>query len=365
VTNVALAADASRTVFVVYTMPAGAQAGQAHQLNITGTSTGDTTKTDTNNVGQITTNRVVDLSLVSTQSKTVTAGGNVSFTDTITNTGNSLLSNSEVSIAVAPTATDKAGTALTGTPFTVSYTAVGPTGTFTAGSAQSAVQSAIGAGGLPAGSTVTLTPTVTATNTRADGDKYNVNLRAFSGVTTTATVMNNAPSGDPQATIDNLATVQRGVGIIGKTVAFCGATASACPNIGASGTGPISAKPGEFVAYYLTAQNNGTGTLFTVKVRDALPTNFVITGLGAKTTNAGTLKYSKDGSTWVTDPATLGALTGGTDTVYVAVENGGTATTIDASDTLSAGSSITVQITGKVRDTAVTSGTPALNASGL
>lgn len=364
-TSVTLTADASKVVFILYTMPAATVAGQSYQLNLTGTSAGDATKTDSNNVGQIIANRVVDLTLISTQSKTVAAGGSVSFTDTLTNTGNGPLTSAEVLLAVTQTATDKNGVALTGTPFTVSYTATGPAGTFTNASAQSAVQSAIGAGGLPANGTVTLTPTVTATTTRVDGDKVNLNLKGYSGVAASATVQNNAPSGDAQATIDNLSTVQRGTGIIGKTVAFCGASAASCPNIASAGTAAISARPGDFVVYYLTAQNTGSASLFAVKVRDALPANFIITGLGAKTANPGTLKYSRDGTSWVTDPATLGALTGGGDTVYVAIENGGSATTIDNSDTLAPGSTITVQITGKVRDTPTVSGTPALNTSGL
>lgn len=382
VTNLAsVPADGTRTVFVRYTTPTGttggAAAGASHLLNITGTSAGDATKTDSNNVGEIKIGRVVDLSLTSTQTKTVPAGGSVTFTDTLTNAGNTTLTAAEITGTVGRVTVNGA-TSITDT-FGVSYTVTGGQGgTATNTNLEAALDAAIGTG-LTAGSALTITVTVTpdatagVTSGAKDGDKLTLTLEAYSPLansTGSVVIQNNAAQGDTQGIITNTTTVQRGVGSVLKKVALC-TTSTNCPNYAAAGTAAISAKPGDYVVYYLNATNTGTGKLFSVKLKDALPANFVATTLGGATNmTGGTLKYSINGTTWTTDVTTLGAITGGTTTLYVAYENGGTATTIDNSDFLDGGKSLQMKIVGYIRDTGTsatgsTSGNVTADSTGL
>ena len=361
---VSVPADGSRTIFVRYSVPAGSTggsaSGSAHQLNLTATSVGDTSKTDTNNVGQITVGRTIDLTLASTQTKTVAAGGSVSFTDTLTNTGNTPLTAAELTTSTA-VATTRGGTAIADTAFTTSYSVTGPGGTFSGPALDALIDSATGSG-LASGSALTITVTVTPATTTLDASQVALTFKAFSPTTGTG-IVNNAPDGDVQATITNTAVLQRGVGTVTKTVAKC-TSSTVCPARASAGTADVSALPGEFVVYYLEAQNSGSGTLTNVRLSDALPANFVITQVGATTSLSGTLKFSKDGATWNADVTTLGTLTGGSDRLYVAVENGGTTTTIDAGDTFAAGT-LRLKIVGYVRDGATTGGTPARSDTGL
>lgn len=355
VTNLAsVPADSVRTVFVRYNVPSGttggAASGSAHQLNLTGTSAGDATKTDTNNVGQITVGRTVDLTLTSTQSKTVLVNGSVSFTDTLTNTGNTTLLASELTITVTNTVTNGTGGPIAASTFTTTYSVTGPGGTFSGATLSTLVSSAVGAG-LPAGSALTITVTDTPTTTAPfanDKDQIVHAITAYSTASGTG-VVNNAPSTDTQGQITNTAVVQRGIGAVTKTVAKC-TSSTTCPARTTATTSPVSAKPGEYVVYYLEATNTGTGPLYNIRLKDALPANFVITQVGATTSNAGTLTFSKDGTTWNTAVSSLGTLVGGTNTLYLAVENGGTGTTIDASDTFAASSFLRLKIVGFIRD---------------
>lgn len=363
-----LAADATRTIFVRYTVPSGttggSTAGSQHQLNVTGTSAGDTTKVDNNNVGQFTVNRAVDMTLGTTQTTTVVAGATATFTDTLTNTSNAGLPHPDVTATVGIVTTDKTGAAITN-PFTVTYTVTGPAGTFTNTDLETALNSAIGATPLPAGGTVTITPNVTPTASYKDGDKITLTIETYSAVTASSTVQNNAAQGDTQGIITNTVTAQRGVGTSTKTVGTCTA-ATTCQTRAQSGAGPISAKPGDYVVYYLTAQNTGTGNLFNVRLSDQLPSNFVPTSVGATVTGVtGTLKFSVDGSTWVTDVTTLGTLTGGATTLYVAIENGGVSTTITTQDVFTAGGVLRMKVIGYIRKDAVTGSSVTRDDTGL
>ncbi|WP_119673862.1 hypothetical protein [Deinococcus sp. RM] len=378
ITNLAsVPADGTRTVFVRYTTPTGTTGGAAadtsYLLNITGTSAGDATKTDSNNVGEIKIGRVVDLSLTTPiPSKTVPAGGSVTFTDTLTNTGNTTLTAAEITGTVGRVTVNGA-TSITDT-FTVSYTVTGGQGgTATNTDLEAALNAAIGTG-LTAGSiltiTVTVTPDATAgvTSGAKDGDKLTLTLETYSPLASSigsSALKNNAAQGDTQGIITNTTTVQRGVGSVLKKVALC-TTATTCPTYDAAGTADISAKPGDYVVYYLNATNTGTGKLFSVKLKDALPANFVATTLGGATNmTGGTLKYSTDGTTWNADVTTLGPITGGTTTLYVAYENGGTTTTIDNSDSLDGGKSLQMKIVGYIRNTGTgNTGTAPDNTSG-
>ncbi|MEF2277502.1 hypothetical protein V3W47_04265 [Deinococcus sp. YIM 134068] len=365
VTSVAsLAADATRRLFVRYSLPAGttggSASGSAHQLNITGTSVGDTTKTDTNNVGQFTVGRVIDLTLTSTQTKTVTPNGTITFTDTLTNTGNTTLTAADITATVTAAATNGAGASITNN-FTTTYTVNGTTGS----DLEALINTAVGSG-LVAGGTLTITVSVVAPSASNDRDQQALTILTYSPTAAGPTVQNNAPSSDTaQGQIVNTAVVTRGTGSVTKTQALCGSAVSACPTRTGASNAAISAKPGEYVVYYLEATNTGTGTLSNVRLRDVLPANFVVTHVGATTSvTGGTLKFSTDGTTWATTPAGL-TLTGGTSTLYVGVENGGTATTIDTSDTFPAASTLRVRIAGYVYNGGTTPTTITLDNNGL
>ena len=344
VTNLAsVPADQASTVFVRYTVTSGttgnAAAGTSHLLNLTGTSAGDNTRTDNNNVGQVIVQTVNQLSLSNNVSLNGTPGNDVIFNNTLTNTGNGTVAASAISWDVTNVLTDKSGGAATGT-YTYTYTVTGPAGTFTGTDLKTVADQAIGAGGLPSGGTLNIRVTESVPTTAQDGERNALSIKA-TGASNAVTVVDTV-------------TVLRGIGAVSKKVLFCGASFSACGNDSAAGTSAINAKPGEYVAYFLEANNTGTGTLYNIRLRDALPRDFVISHVGAKTNQSGTIRFSTDGSTWVNDPATLSAMTGGSSTLYVSVENGGSSSTIDNQDVLGASKSLRMMIAGYIRNTAAT-----------
>lgn len=349
VTTVSLAADASATLFVVYVTPVGTASGSQPLLNLTATSQGNTGVSDTNNVGRFAVGRQIDLLLGTTASDVTGPAQNYVFTDRLDNTGNTTLLASEITLAVTRAATN-AGTPITDN-FTVNYQVTGPGGTFTGANLETVADQAIGAG-LAAGQSLDVTVTVTTAASSVDADRLSLAISAFSGVSSGAGVSNQALSSDPQGQITNTLTIQRGVGTVNKTVASCGTTYLSCGTSG--GAGPVAGTPGTYVIYFLTATNTGTGNLFNVRLRDVLPADFVPTHVGARTTAAGTLVFSLDGNTWVTDPATLGVVSGGSSTLYVSVENAAPGTSITLADTFSGGSTLRMSIAGYIRSGAVT-----------
>ena len=93
----------------------------------------------------------------------------------------------------------------------------------------------------------------------------------------------------------------------------------------------------------MVAENIGTANLTAVKISDPLPAYTSFVSVSATTTIAGgTVVYSTDGITWsTTAPASLAA----GQEIYVAVNTAGAAggaNSIDASDTMPAGSTITI-----------------------
>lgn len=364
-TNVA--ADDSRVVYLRYTVPngttGGSAAGASHLLNVTATSNGDGTKTDTNNVGQVTVNSVIDMSLSSAAPQNVTAGATATFNHTFTNTGNVALTPADVAATTALTSTDKSGATIPN-PFTVTYTVTGPGGTFSGINLETLMDAAIGTS-LASGATMTVQTNVTPNPDYKDGDKLSVALETYSPTAASATVNNKALQGDAQGKATDVVTAQRGVGVTSKTLGLC-TTSTSCPAKTSTSTSAISAKPGDYVVYYLTAQNTGSGNLFGIRLSDKLPSDFVPTLVGATTTGVtGTLKFSTDGTTWTTDVTTLGTLTGGVSTLYVAVENGGSTTTITTADTFSAGASLNLKIVGYVRKDSTTGSTVTRDDTGL
>ena len=352
---VSLAADASKVFFAVYTTPAAAPAGTQYDITPAATSNGDATKTDTNNLGRIVQKSIYDLTFTATQAKTITTPGTASYTQTLTNTGNAPLSAAQIALSAAA-----ADTVATGGTFTQSYTVTNGGATTAAFSTpQAAANSALSAGNLAPGSVLTLNTTVTANNTLASGNKEILTLgAAITGITNSASVNNNVSTA---LTVTDTSTVVKGLGTISKTQALCGTSGSTtpanCPASTGASTSAITVKPGDYVVYYLSATNAGTGNIFATKLRDALPTNVSIYSLGATSTQAGTMLYSVNGTTWTTNPTTLSIPNGAT--VYAAVDTNADGT-ITTADTLTSGSSvlfrIKVSVNGTVNTTPVTDG---------
>lgn len=122
-----------------------------------------------------------------------------------------------------------------------------------------------------------------------------------------------------------------------SAVSFVGATATQRSATGAT------ALPGDQIVYTVVAENIGTANLTAVKISDPLPAYTSFVSVSASTTIAGgTVVYSTDGITWsTTAPLSLAA----GQEIYVAVNTAGAAggaNSIDASDAMPAGSTITI-----------------------
>ncbi|WP_407541984.1 hypothetical protein Q0M94_17035 (plasmid) [Deinococcus radiomollis] len=350
---VSLAADASKVFFAVYTTPAAAPAGTQYDITPAATSTGDATKTDTNNLGRIVQKSIYDLTFTASQAKSITTPGTASYTQTLTNTGDAPLTAAQIALSASPADTVAAGGAFT-QGYTVTIAGV-TTASFS--TPQAALNSALGAGTLAAGSVLTLNTTVTANNALVSGNKELLTLgAAITGVTSSASANNNVPT---VLSVTDTSTVVKGLGTINKTQALCGTSGSTtpanCPASTGASTSAITVKPGDYVVYYLSATNAGTSNIFATKVRDALPTNVSIYSFGATSTQAGTMLYSVNGTTWTNNATTLSVPNGAT--VYAAVDTNADGT-ISAADILAPGSSvlfrIKVTVNGTVNTTPVT-----------
>ncbi|MGY2896799.1 beta strand repeat-containing protein [Deinococcus sp. UYEF24] len=347
-----LAADGTKVFFAVYTTPANDAAGTQYDVTPAATSTGDNTKTDVNNLGRIITKSVYDLTFTATQAKNITTPGTAVYVQTLTNTGNAPLTAAQILLS-ASAADTVSGTGA----FTQSYTVtVGGTTSASFATPQAALNSALGAGTLAPGAALTLNTTVTANNALASGNREILTLgAAITGVTNSATANNNVPA---LVLVTDTSTVIKGLGTITKTQALCGTsgstTAANCPASSGASTTAITVKPGDYVVYYLSATNTGTGSIFATKVRDALPAGVSIYSLAATSTQAGTMLYSINGTAWTGNATSLSVPNGAT--VYAAVDTN-TDGTITSADTLTTGGSVLFRIKVTVNGTVNT--TPA------
>jgi uncharacterized repeat protein (TIGR01451 family) len=342
---VSLAADGTKTFFAVYTTPANAAATTQYDVTPAGTSVGDNTKTDTNNLGRIVQKSIYDLSFSATQAKTITTPGTAAYTQTLTNTGNVALSAAQIALSAAPADT------VTGTgAFTQSYTVtIGGATSAAFATPQAALNSALGAGSLAVGAFATLNTTVTANSTLSSGNKDVLTLgAAITGVTNSSSVNNEATP----ITVTDTSTVVKGAGAITKTQAVCGTsgatTAAACPASSGAALTAITVRPNDYVVYYLSATNSGTGNIFGAKVKDTLPANVSVYSLGATSTQAGTVLYSVNGAAWTSDPTTLSVASG--TTLYAAVDTNADGT-ITGVDKLAAGTGVLFRIKVTVNGT--------------
>lgn len=354
--NVTLAADATAKFFAVYPVPANAAGGTNYDLDPQGTSQGDTTKTDFGNVGRITVKNVYDLSFAASQASNITTPGTAVYTQTLTNTGNSPLTAAQIALSAS------AADTVTGTgAFTQSYTVTyGGATTASFATPQAAINAALGSP-LATGASLVLNTTVTANNALSAGNKEVLTLgAAITGVTNSTTANNNEPT---SILVTDTSTVIKGAGAVTKTQALCGTSgatlASTCPPSSGAATTGINVRPGDFVVYYLSATNTGTGNIYGTKVRDALPAGVSIYSLAATSTQAGAILYSTNGTAWTTSPATLTVNNGAT--VYAAVDTNADGT-ITAADTTTAGKTVLFRVKVKVNDGTVVQTAPVTDA---
>jgi len=354
--NVSLAADATLKFFAVYPIAANTPGGANYDIDPQATSQGDTTKTDFGNVGRITVKNVYDLSFAASQTANITTPGNFTYTQTLTNTGNTPLIATQIAVSAA------AADTVTGTgAFTQSYTVTyGGATTASFATPQAALNAAL-TNPLPTGAALVLNTTVTGNNALAAGNKEILTLGAsITGVTNSATANNNEPTA---IQVTDTTTVLKGAGAVTKTQALCGPTGATAPancpaSTGAATTG-INVRPGDYVVYYLSATNIGTGNIYNTKLRDILPAGVSIYSLAATSTQAGTVLYSTTGTSWNTNPATLTVNNGAT--VYAGVDTNADGT-ITAADTTAAGKNVLFRIKVKVNDGGAVQTVPATDA---
>jgi hypothetical protein len=360
---VSLPADGSIKFFAVYTTPANTTGGTNFDITPAGTSVGDSSKTDINNLGRITQKSLYDLSFGSLDAKTDTTPGTVTYAQTVTNTGNVNLNASSFALSATPVDTTSGSGAFTQT-YTV--TIAGATSAPFA-TPQAALNAALGAGTIaPAGSFI-LNSAVTANSTLSSGNKEVLTLgAAIAGVTNSNSVNTNESTA---ITLTDTTTIVKGNATISKTQALCtytGVVSSSnppvCPASSGAASTALTVKPGDYVVYYLKATSTGTGNILATKVKDALPLGVSIYSLAATSTQAGTILYSIDGTTWVTSPTSLTVANGAT--VYAALDTNGDST-ITTADAISSPNSILFRIKVMVNNGGTVSTTPVTDAQAV
>lgn len=336
-----LPADASATVFVQYTVPTTAAGSQVTLLNLTATSAGDNTQTDSNNVGAITAINIVSFTLDSNNNVSTTPGAPVSATHTLTNTGNAAIDPTTLVSSTALTDANSASGTLT-------YV-VKNNGTGTTSSSSTSLAAALQeAGSLSTGQTYTITATYTPATTAQNGNVYSNVITLSSNLTDTATLDNRVELAQAVSDTDTI-TVQRGVASVSKTVDNCGADATcAAPTLNAT-----EAKPGDYLRYTVKVINTGTAAMKFPTLRDFVPVNTVFSSVTGSSTQAGSVLFSADRTAWnVAAPTALATSTSATSGpfVYVGLNSNGDSK-VDASDQLEAGQTLTLTLIVKVRDT--------------
>jgi uncharacterized repeat protein (TIGR01451 family) len=359
--NISLTADATKTFYTVYTVPANTVGGTAFDITPGAVSVGDATKTDANNLGRIIQKTLYSLSFAAPAASNVTTPGVATYTQTLTNTGNTPLTAAQIALSGTPVDTVAAGGLFTIT-YKVTYNGVTPA--TSSATPQAALLAAMGASTLAASgvtSTATLTTTVTANNLLASGNTDVLTLSAaVTGIVNSASVNNNTATA---ITLADTTTVIKGAGSVTKTQALCGLSGStapaSCPVSSGAATTAISVKPGDYVVYYISATNSGTGNILGTKVRDVLPAGVSIHSLAAASTQAGTVLYSINGTAWTPTPGTLTVVNAAT--VYAAVDTNADGT-ITAADTVATNKTVLFRIKVKVNDGGTVNTVPQTDA---
>lgn len=224
-------------------------------------------------------NAVRSLTLVSDQSATVSAGGSITYTHTLTNTGNVVENDGTNSTLQL----DLTNTETSGFPAKVFYDADG-SGTVNSGDPEVTTASSgaavlpSGVGALQNGDQVQLIVQVQPDAGVADGTSNTTTLTASddgSGQT-----VGGVGTGSLTVSVNDITTVQAGDLVVEKSQRIQG---SGNPY----GTANLNADPGEVIEYQIVLTNQGSAPVNTVNVTDNIP-NY--------TTQDGTASVSGDGS---------------------------------------------------------------------
>lgn len=337
-----LDADDFRTVLVTYTLDAGSAGAATTYLNLTAVSAGDTTKTDTNNVGRITTVDIIDFTLDPNRTVTTTPGAAITASHTLTNTGNT---------AIPATSFVASSTLASSSAVTVTYTVRNnSTGTSVS---NADLQTALrGVGDLPAGGTITITASYTPATTALNGDSFSNTLSVYSNLTDTVTLDNVRESTQAVSDTDTV-NVNRGVASVSKVGDNCGTDVTCATPV----QNATSVKPGDYIRYTVKITNTGAAALAFPTLRDYVPVNtefYSVTGSTSQA-NANVL-FSDDRTAWNTAaPTTLATTTLDTTTnlangpyVYLGLDSNKDGT-VNAADGIAAGETLTMVLIVKVK----------------
>ncbi len=281
-------------------------------VKITATSNADPSVTDTIST-DVEVNAVSDLDFSPDRNGTVTSPGTIVYTHTVTNNGNE-----DASVTFSQSgSTHPTWTYQISTDGGNTWTDVGSASAITLapGASQDVQVRVIVPDGEPIGAIDTNQISANATYTNAPADS--------ASVTDTTTVV----GGDLR------------VEKKGETCAD-----ASCTNV--TSADASEAKPGEYIHYTVTASNIGTADLKKVIVSDPLPGHTDFVSVSASTSVSGAqVLFSTDGTTWSTSAPT--SLSAG-QAVFVALDSDSNGT-IDDSDLLPPGESITLEFTVQVQ----------------
>lgn len=229
-------------------------------------------------------NALRSLTLVSDQSGTVSAGGSITYTHTLTNTGNVVENDGTNSTLQL----DLSNSETSGFPTKVFYDADG-SGTINSGDPQvttassGAVVLPSGVGALQNGDQVQLIVQVQPDAGVADGTSNTTTLTASDDGSGQS--VGGVGTGSLTVSINDVTTVQAGDIAIDKSQRIQG---SGNPY----GTTNLNADPGEVIEYQIVVTNQGSATVNTVNVTDNIPS--YTTQSGAVSVSSGSVSPSID-----------------------------------------------------------------------
>ena len=282
---------------------------------------------DTNNLGCADTQDVLGVGFTGNRTGTATSPGSVTYTHTISNTGNTPLTTSNLALDL--------GTKPGG--WTYAYTVGGA-----ASGTTPAAALANWNGTLAPGTTLPVTVTVTSPNGLSGGTTDTTSLAARTTTASSAAV-NNTTSTPIQ--VEDTTTILKGVAGITKSVQTCGTDATCAAPTAVTGNRVI---PKEVLRYTVTGSNLGNGTLKRPVLRDALAADLISLSWTASITGqtGGKLMFSLDNATWAALPQNVADQSGLT--LYVGYDSNGD-DTVDDRDVLNPAAVMSLTITTKVK----------------
>lgn len=325
--GITLASGENTTVFVVYPIPTNSASSTVYSLNPQFSSAANPFVQDTNNLGCADTQDVLGVGFTGNRTGTATSPGSVTYTHTISNTGNTPLTTSNLALDL--------GTKPGG--WTYAYTVGGA-----ASGTTPAAALANWNGTLAPGTTLPVTVTVTSPNGLSGGTTDTTSLAARTTTASSAAV-NNTTSTPIQ--VEDTTTILKGVAGITKSVQTCGTDATCAAPTAVTGNRVI---PKEVLRYTVTGSNLGNGTLKRPVLRDALAADLTSLSWTASITGqtGGKLMFSLDNATWAALPQNVADQSGLT--LYVGYDSNGD-DTVDDRDVLNPAAVMSLTITTKVK----------------